>query len=187
MARNPFLPERKRGGSAHRASRKEFIEPTHHESTAGVVANGSSKADGTSYTPAMFECADTNESIETHLIPRKSLTNRLHLKIFAPERDTETMQGKQLAIVLNDKGKKVRRLVEVTYQRQTWRQDRTLLRTNKPDAFGEGGRGSTFARVTSHSKRREYITEHKDAPQGTVTLGPYVPPSADELDIDLLD
>jgi hypothetical protein len=150
-------------------------------STSEVVANGRKH-----YSPAMFECSEHEETTETHIIPRQSVSAKNHLALILQmdlERLADTKHT-QLGKVRNKRGRKVAALIETTdpgRNRIVWKREKTLLRTNKPDAFGEG-RGTAFVRTTSNSKRRELQIEEKDAPQGTTILNEPTPDA--DLDID---
>lgn len=155
---NPYNGSKTGRRNPNRPSRDR--EPKPHSTITAAVAE----------TAPYFECSRSEESAADYLIPRRSLTNKHHLKLYAPDVDLEPVPARRITYQIDKRtGATVEVTDDLTTNRVTWRGDQTLLRRNKPDAFGEG-RGTTYARITSHSKRRIYITETKDASQDTTIL-----------------
>lgn len=152
---NPYNGSRsgKRGtNNGGRPSRKPFIEPKHRQSSAAVFAER---------VAPYWEPADIEETTETHVVPRQSLTRKEHLKHFPQTVEFESM--KPTRRVQQDKNGN---LVETTDPRArvSWKSDHSLLRLGKPDNFGED-QGTTFIRETSRSKQRRVETEIKPNPE----------------------
>ena len=123
-------PIRERGGRVNRASRKLYIEPR-HDRTA---------------TAAVGELGGFNEHLEVE--EDRSLTRKLHLKLFPQTVETETRKTRQLDQKHYKETGEVK-LVETTDQRVVWMSDKTLLDRTKRGSFQDN-----FKRVTSHTKRR---------------------------------
>lgn len=123
-----------RGGNDFRPSRKQYSETHGVSQTAAVLETAALR----------YDCSDVQETVETHLIPRKSLTEQLHLALFPRTIETEQTTTRQRDKLTGD-------LVTVTNNRQIWKSDRSLLIQGKP--VDE----TRFKRETSRSKRR--VTE----------------------------
>jgi hypothetical protein len=119
-------------GGRNRPSRKD--PKPHTTATAEVAKLG-----------PFWDCAENDETIATHLIPRRSLTVKTHIGVFPQQIETEDRIGFQIDPITGER-------TPVTRKRVTWKSDRSLLLPGKPDAFGEG-KGTTFKRLTSQSKR----------------------------------
>lgn len=138
-------PIRERGGVAFR--------PRNHY-PKGHPANYSPDAPKASATALwddagnLRECSEANtETVDTHLIPRRSLTSRLHLRLFPVQTETTDQKARVRATDGS--------MVEVTNPIVTWRSDRTLLLKGKPDQLER----LKVVRVTSHTKTRRYEFE----------------------------
>ena len=128
----------KRGGSKNRSSRKPFKrEESHNVSISQAVVEAGK----------YYDCFEGEETEETHLIPRKSLTRQQHLRLFPPVIETEARKARQL-------DKRSGNMVETTDQRLVWKSDHSLLRSNKPQV-----NIGTFRRITSRSKVRRIEKE----------------------------
>lgn len=126
-----------RGSNDFRPSRLIPKLESHKLSTSALVADAGK----------YFECAEIAETQEDHIIPRQSLTNQLHLRLFPITFETEQRNAKQ-------RNKVDGKLVATTDNRVIWKSDRTLLRTNKPEATIP-----VFVRETSYSKRKRLEKE----------------------------
>lgn len=123
------------------ADLENFSNQQHKISTAALVAESGK----------YFECAEVEETPEDHIIPRRSLTQKQYLRIFPQRLETEPLKRTK-RLQMDKSGK----LVETTdtKARVIWKSDKTLLRQGKPDQMPAG-----YTRVTSHSKRRQFIPE----------------------------
>lgn len=119
-----------RGSNDFRPSRKDYKETTAVSQTAAVLNTAA----------MMYDCSDVEETAETHIIPRKSLTQKLHLKSFPQSIETEQ-------VVIRQRDKISGKIVVTTNNRQVWKSDRSLLIQGTPKEV------TTFKRVTSRSKR----------------------------------
>lgn len=149
---NPFNGSKngKRGGK-HRPSRKDY-EPKHHASSSGIIPD----------EVGIYWDEFAQETIRDHVVPRKSLTQKQHLKMFPATSETEPRKTRQW-------DHKLGRFDTTTDERTTWRSDTNLLRTGKPDTFGEG-KGTRYTRVTSNSKRKQSIVEVKPLENAELNL-----------------
>ena len=181
MMFNPYddeRPERTRGtrggkrGNPNRDSRKE------QRGTRTITAAALETA------PA-FQHFEGVETVETHLIPRRSLTHTQALEVRRIEMETEPMHGLQLIWyqiglergrqwkkIANGRLTKVVQgrvyvtdgeLIAVTNNRLVWKSDKTLLNRSNPfpsinPAPGKERRPQ-FKRITSRTKER--LTENE--------------------------
>lgn len=141
----------KRGKGRRHLTRDDF-EPKHKDSPSAIIPDK---------VGVYFECAE-GETRETHLIVRKSLTEKLLLRVIPQQLEFERLADTK-RIQTDNKGHRVE-TTDPRY-RLTFKSDATLLRRGKPDTFGEG-KGTQFKRVTSRSKRLDYgdQLEIKEAP-----------------------
>lgn len=168
-----------RGGTFAKSLRAPIQNMLDTGSTSGVVANGKA-----GYSPAMFECfteqdvydpetqqivgLKIEESADSHVTPRRSITRAQHLKLFPVTLETEPRIARQL-----DKGELKKtgnvKLITTTDQRLVWKSDQTLLSRSKPGStLGvRMGENEGFYRVTSRSKRRTFVEEPARTPQET--------------------
>lgn len=72
-----------------------------------------------------YECSVVEETTETHIVPRRSITRKQMLDVFPAKIETEPIRGKQYDHRLGV-------LVEVNDNRVVSRSDRTLLQRGKP-------------------------------------------------------
>lgn len=147
---NPFNGSKhgKRGvNNTNRASRVDYIE-SKGISTAVLVENSA----------IYYDCARIEETEETHVVPRKSLTNKLHLKLIQQSIEVLPIKTRQL----DHSDPNGVRMIKTTNNRLVWKSDKNLLRMNKP-ATNNGvnirGVGAGYVRVTSSSKRRKFEVE----------------------------
>jgi hypothetical protein len=147
---NPFNGSKRgmRGGSADRPSRKthsQHIEQTKRpdQSCTALVADAG----------IFLECSEIQESAEDYLIPRQSLTNKLHLRLF-PNYITETEVSWQ-----TDKltGQRVRVTNPIRVKT-----DSTLLQRGMPFQMPKD-----IKRITAHTKRMK--GDNEKAPINTLT------------------
>lgn len=134
-----------------RPSRRDF-EPTHKETASSLIANECGPK---------WDIFNQVETVETHLIPRTSLTDQQHLRQF-----DQTLEFERLKDTRRLQRAKNGTLVETSDPRYrlTFKSDRTLLKQGKPDTFGEGKNGTYDKRQTSRSKRIEGTYLRKEAP-----------------------
>lgn len=110
-----------------------------------------------------WEKAEIDEEIETHIVPRRSLTTKQNLRIFPPQIETETEVSTQL---FKELPLSPGRLTKVTNQRVTWKSDTTLLRRGIPDANWSRG----LHRQTSRTKRIDYTPEQPALDSGVTVV-----------------
>lgn len=191
MMFNPYdeaQPERLRGsrggkrGNPNRDSRKE------QRGTRTITAAALETA------PAFVHFADV-ETVETHLIPRRSLTHTQGLESAPVQMETAPMPGLQLiwyqiGLERGRRWKKIAdgrltkvvqgrvyvtdgELIEVTNNRLVWKSDKTLLNRSNPfpsinPAPGKERRPQ-FKRITSRTKER--LTENEQ-PEIVIAVTP---------------
>lgn len=145
----PFERRRGKNSGKNRPSREDF-EPKHNISSTSRIPDECG---------VYYECMD-GETAKDYLIPRQSLSERLHLAIWPVKLEFESLTPTK-RLQIDRKGNPV----ETTDPRArvAWRSDSTLLRRGKPDNFGEGN-GTFFKRLTSNSKRLTTIVEVKTDP-----------------------
>lgn len=165
----------KRGGS--RTRKTKWIKSV--KIAASKLTPHISQTERAGEEAIFYECADNEETAETHIIPRESITKAQHLGLFDQKREYELLATtKRLQL-----DKTTNTLVETTDERYrvAWTSDRTLLRRDKPDNFGEG-RGTRFKRLTSRSKQVKTEVEVKQSPDNTIDLTG-LSPDPNDLDI----
>lgn len=126
-----------RGENTFRPSRKDALE------TKGTVCSSVLAADAAKF----FEHTDIEETTETHIVPRVSLTKKLHLRLFEQKIETEDVKTFQTDTRTGQK-------VVVTNPRIVWKSDRTLLRRDHPEKMPQD-----ISRITSKSKRKIWEPE----------------------------
>ena len=145
-----------RGNNLARPSRKE-VDDRPSALRKGLPLRPStdmgSQTGVAAHSAIYFQCADVAENEVDHLIPRRSYSHSHHLASFPQSIETEEMKGRQLDHCKDSPT--FGQMVEVSYNRLVRKSDRTLLRTDKPEAhIGENfGVGYGFKRQTSRSKR----------------------------------
>lgn len=161
---NPFNGSRrgKRGGRPD-----PNYEPPHKQSPTGTIPE----------TAGVFFESFEGETKKDHLIPRRSLTERLHLRHF--EQELEFEQLKDTTRIQLDKKGTPTTTTDPRY-RLAWKSDKTLLRQGKPDTWGEK-RGTLFTRIKSQSKERGIEIEIKPADGSTVSIGRTEPDPLEEI------
>lgn len=167
---NPYRKTQagKRGGSRNHAGDHR---PVYRRPMERVHANSNSPT-GAAIDRATFNhWAAIEETVEDHVVPRKSLTEKLLLGVFPQKTEVEPVPFKQLDKE-HYKRTSEQRMISGTDNRTVWRSDRTLLERAK----GGGGAGSPeigsrvasgaygFVRETSHSKRRKVEIEDQNKP-----------------------
>lgn len=147
--------DHKRGKRA--GQRGSTFRLSHHEKderpTAlrrGLPITPSQGVDSTSIADSAakyHECAEVEETEADYLIPRQSLTTKLHLRLFPQRREFESLRP-----TVHHQADKKGKLVEVTNPkaRLVWKSDRTLLNPRIPEKLED----VKFSRITSHSKVR---------------------------------
>lgn len=143
---NPFNGSKrgKRGGAPDRPSRKPYVEIALAPEHRGASSVAALAVEAGSY----YESFTGTETRETHVVPRRSLTRKLLLKVHSQDREYESIpQPRHLDKValakLEKAGNKITnpndprlKLIGLAnpgqMARQTWASDRTLLRSNKP-------------------------------------------------------
>lgn len=138
-----------RGSNPNRPSRQRFLDCTGDDRPSALrkvlplrPENPTDSIIRTKSTAKYFEYAGEPETVEEHIVPRKSLTRKLLLRVFPPQVEVEQVKGRQL-------DKKSGRMVETTDNRVVWKSDRSLLRNNKPENL----ENIRFKRQTSRSRR----------------------------------
>jgi hypothetical protein len=114
--------KRKRGGRKDRPSQQQkrpSVLERFHRSRTATAAIGE--------LAPYYECTFTGETVEEHIVPRRSRTEQLHLGINRPAMEVEPLRGRQL-------DKTTGKMVETTDNRLVWKGDRTLLNTSKPES-----------------------------------------------------
>lgn len=107
-----------------------------------------------------FDCAEIGETVEEHLIPRKSITKREHLKLF-PAKSIEVIDLRVRIAAKDDKGNVVLQdgkpiaYDEAVVRKAITRSDNTLLQKGNP--FKSLEEDKKIGRQTSRSKR--FITD----------------------------
>ena len=126
-------PIRERGGNKNRLSRKDW-EPKHNRTATAAIADDA----------VFYDCAEVKETVETHLIPRRSITAAQGLSMFDPKREYEPVTTRELNHKTGE--------LETVYgdRRVVWTGDRNLLRRGTPDQFVDYEK-----RITSQTKQRQ--------------------------------
>ena len=101
-----------------------------------------------------FEYTDIRETEETHVIPRKSLTEKQHLRLFPQQVELERIILKRRQLATID-GKQVMVKTTDTVYRTVWKSDKTLLRQNRPEQLDR----IKFKRQNHYDKRTETQVE----------------------------
>jgi hypothetical protein len=146
---NPFNGSKRgmRGGSSDRPSRKTIDQHQDRkrpdQSCTALVAEAG----------IYMECSEIQEDAENYLIPRQSLTNKLHLRLF-PAYQMVTEVNYQVDKLTGER-------VRVTNQVRE-RTDSTLLRQGLPFQMPRD-----VKRVTAHTKRIK--ADNEKAPINTLT------------------
>lgn len=134
-----------------RGGKSKFrIDRRKEKSTTAVLCEGTAKPNGVSYSPAMYDCFEGDETKEDHIIPRRSLTAKLHLRAFPQEIERERL--KDTVRYQPNKRSKTGKLMQTTdpRYRTTWKSDRSLLNQRKPEQLED----IRFTRETHYTKRR---------------------------------
>lgn len=156
-------PRGNRGNGAKKQFRdsaaKDARSLQSHGSTSQQIIDGKGKGSG-SFSPAMYDVyfdEDVLETAETHVVPRQSLTAKLHLKSF-PTKALETRQqvSRQLDQAYYKQTGHIR-MTEVTDTVTTLRSDRNLLRKGNPVRDIERETLSRRGSNTGLVKRDRYI------------------------------
>lgn len=128
------MAHRKRGKRAGSHRKGEILRDIHSRidgMPAGTHCNHAHNLHGTSATAVVLDAAKYNESAlideskETHVVPRQSVTRKQLLGIFPQRFETEDQVSRQLDHVTG-------KMVEVHDTRTVWRSDKTLLRKGNP-------------------------------------------------------
>jgi hypothetical protein len=130
------------------------------------------------------EHTEIEETRKTHLIPRKSLTSKLFLRLFSPVKEYRDIPLRQLTTDVRKQLAKIARLVKqahpdnraalaklmlakvkleyvtVTNPSLAWQSDVSLLRTNRPDSL----RTVALKRISGRSKIRTFEKEDTALP-----------------------
>lgn len=160
----------KRAGRARKESELRDI----HAKVRGVYRAGASMNAPTGAIverAKYFGLAAIDETEDTHVIPRKSVTVKQFLAVKAPDIETEPMRARQLdqhgfdpsAYTSVDEVMAKHRMIETTDQRMTWRADRSLLVTGAPgSALPTVKRDGFIKRGLDRQKTRITISEERD-------------------------
>lgn len=136
--------QNKRGkrGSGHskrrsfQPNKNKFFNATGHDDRPGAVrtsqpvkpSTGNSSSTAAVHNAAIYiEGSFVGETAETHLVPRKSLTDQQMLRLLPQQAEYEDRVSRQLDKVTG-------KLVTVTDRRRVWQSDRTLLKRGNPFA-----------------------------------------------------
>lgn len=205
---NPSTLRSKRGGRKDRPS--QVRERVRSEYPNGHVASKSDPAVAHKTVRSGCEVIENGGVFNTHLeisedceqsglVPFRSLSHKLMLGIGDQERETVTMGGKQVNrgrpfykrrklagwehVILNDAAPMpaaTHYMVEVTTERQVWKQDRTLLTTSKP--CSEIGTYKRAGAIRDGAISQQYIRTEREHHADTIeTINEY------PADIDLDD
>lgn len=137
-----------------------------HLPTASRISTSTLCVDAAKY----YECAEeVIETVADYVVPRRSLTTKLGLRIFPRTTEVEQITSK---VRMMDGS-----TVTVTNPKTVWKSDRTLLRQNRPDQLDQ----MKLARVTSRTKRKVW-----EEPEQPATIEVPID-SPDSLDLDLND
>jgi hypothetical protein len=157
----------KRGNTFARSVKAEVGQMLGSDSTSRVLCEGKA-----GYTPAMNTHFLGEETQETHIIPRESITKRQGLGMFSPAVEFEQMSD----TVRYQRDKRTGELVRTTDPgrfRKVWQSDRTLLSRTKVDQLED----IVFKRTGSVSK----LTRTEVERPATVEIP--VKPELDDIDL----
>ena len=154
----------KRGGAAARNAALRDI----HSKVRGVATHGGFKSNFAATVvdnTVFYDAVDAlNETVETHVVPRRSLTRKQLLGIFPQRVETAPIPTRQL-------DKQTGKMVATTENRVTWKSDRSLLNRTPSNEIG------TFKREGSVSvglNTRRTITTIKEESLTETVLGPAI-------------
>lgn len=167
------LYRRKRSG---RSVRNEELRDIHSKIRGGRAAQDGHNLHGTSITALAAdrakycEISECEETVETHIVPRRSITRKQYLGVFPARVETE-------AIKTHQRDKRTGELIETTDNRIVWKSDRTLLRRGNP--FSAPYDIKRKGQVAEGLNTRNQFVPDRDVdrefnPDGTV-LGPAAP------------
>ena len=144
---------RKRGGNPERPANQSEIDDRPTALRKGYPLRPSRPTDSMILAESVARSndhSDIAETVEAHLLPRKSLSAKLHLRILPQDLEVEARTIKRTQTT------KQGDLVETSdpSYRVTWKSDKTLLSTQKVEQMPKD-----FKRVTSKSKRKIWQPE----------------------------
>ncbi len=147
--------QRKRGKRGGQSARNAELRDVH----AKIRGNAAHNLHNTSVTALImdrakhYECSTIEETAETHIIPRESLTGKLGLRLFP-----QVVEVAKIPTRVMEWGV----MVEKPYYRVTWRSDKTLLYRDKPgDRMAQLKRGGMVAEGLNTRKYIQFIPEDK--------------------------
>jgi hypothetical protein len=168
--------KRGKGHSARKSFTAGIREKLHNntKSVTGTIEDAS----------VYFHGANVEETVETHVVPRKSLTVKQLLGVLPQDIEVETRELRRTQL-----DKRTGRMVETTDQvsNVVWRSDKTLLRKGNPFAdnkplFRQG------AVREGQNTRKFVVTEHPTArqmPKEFQEPDPNTPATRVDIDIEL--
>lgn len=111
--------------------------------------------------------SDIEETVQDHIVPRKSLTKKQYLGLFPADVELEPIKGRQLDPATGN-------MIDMPRNRVTWRQDKTLLNQAKPfdaplDRLYLHGSVSVGA-----NNRKTIRRDHTNIPMTETVLGPAI-------------
>jgi hypothetical protein len=170
--------------------------PSGHNSGHAHKLKGSSATHAIAETAKYFECSYSEETAETHLIPRRSLSRKQGLA-FRSEMETAPLATRQITKQRDNRtGAIVEVADELQDNRLTWRLDKTLLRRGNPFQDAEASNRDAYKREGTVSvgletrKYRESIQNPAPVEEQQIGIAldddPFVEPAA-EITMEELD
>lgn len=154
--KNPFVPRRRKGKRLPLVETRRYPSGHHarHEQRDGVKTNTAVVTEDLART---WELSPVRETVETHLVPRKSLSTDQLLGIKSPTFEEVAMLGERHLV-----NAQTGELSPIVYNPK-WKPvtPRSLLNQGKP-----GARSPYLVRTTSRTKRRKNFPDAEQPDSG---------------------